>query len=180
MVEALVTGLRSYLDSPFAFFGHSMGALLSFELTRALRRFGLRLPDALIVSAHRAPQLGRERAPIHALPEVQSRQELRTLNGTPEAVLEHPELMGLFGPILRADFELCETYAYVPESPLSVPILALAGKQDPQVSPENVGLWKEQTTGRFEQRIFEGDHFYLTPRKDEVVASIQGFLKARG
>ncbi len=112
LVQALAQALLPHLDKPFAFFGHSMGALISFELTRQLRRLYGLVPLHLFVSAHRAPQLPDPDPPIHTLPEAEFMEELRCLNGTPKEVLEQPELMELMLPILRADFALCETYIY--------------------------------------------------------------------
>lgn len=109
---------------PFAFFGHSLGALLSFELARYLRRqYGLS-PAHLFVSGHRAPQLPNDEPPIHALPEPELLVELRRFNGTPEEVLNHEELRQLILPILRADFAIYETYVYEEDDPLDCPISA--------------------------------------------------------
>jgi medium-chain acyl-[acyl-carrier-protein] hydrolase len=161
LVQALAPVLRPYLDKPFAFFGHSMGAIISFELARHLRREPGPQPLQLFVSGRRAPQVPDTDDLTYNLPEPEFMEELRRLNGTPQAVLEHPELMKLMIPTLRADFELIQTYAYTPEPPLDCPLSVYGGLQDEDVSREHLEGWREQTTAAFVSRMFPGDHFYL-------------------
>ena len=165
LVESLARGLRPYLDKPFAFFGHSLGALMSFELARQIRReFGLQ-PAHLFVSGRESPQRAPLLPPIHALPEPEFIAELRRFNGTPKEVLENPELLELLIPILRADFGLNETYSYVPEPPLTCPITAYGGLQDMSTNRHCLEAWREETLGAFNLMMFPGDHFYLhSPR----------------
>lgn len=161
LMQTLAPILRPYLDLPYAFFGHSMGALLSFELARQLRRqYGL-APVALFVSGHRGPQLPARDAPIHQLPYAAFVAALRQLQGTPEAVLQHAELMQLMLPTLRADFALCETYLYGTEAPFDCPIFAFGGLQDHNVRYEEISAWREQTSRTFMLRMFPGGHFFL-------------------
>lgn len=160
-VEALAAGLAPYFDKPFAFFGHSMGALLSFELARCLSRALDRLPVHLFVSGHPAPQLPDRNLPLHALPHDEFLVKLRELNGTPEEVLKHDELLQLLVPILRADFAVCETYVYPAEPPLPIPISAYSGLGDDYVNREELEAWRQQTTASFSLRMFPGDHFYI-------------------
>lgn len=161
LIGAMANALFPYFDKPFAFFGHSMGALLSFELTRHLRRSNAVEPSQLFVSGHRSPQLPFRGDAIHALPETEFINTLRSMNGTPEKVLEHAELMQLTLPALRADFAICETYNYLAEPPLTCPISAFGGTQDPKVSRPELEAWREQTTASFSLRMFPGDHFFL-------------------
>ena len=161
LVRTLAQVLGPYLDIPFAFFGHSMGALLSFELARHLRRQKRSGPVHLFVSGHRAPQLPDPDPPIHRLPDPMFVAELRRLNGTPEEVLQNAELRQLVLPVLRADFAICETYDYSSEEPLDCPIFAFGGTQDDEVSRDELGAWREQTSSSFRLRMFPGDHFFL-------------------
>lgn len=161
LLEAMVPALLPYLDKPFALFGHSMGALISFELARHLRRaYDLR-PICLFVSGCRAPQMTAAHPPLHVLPEAKFMAELRRLDGTPEPVLQHGELMQLLLPLLRADFTLYETYTYDDEAPFECPISAFGGAQDPLVSRHSLAAWRDQTQGAFKLRILPGDHFFL-------------------
>jgi len=161
LVQALSEAIHPNLDMPFAFFGHSMGALISFELTRQLRREHGMTPDYLLVSAYSAPQLQRNNVVTHTLRDEELLEKLRKLEGTPKEVLEEPELLKLLFPTIRADFELCDSYSYVPEPPLPCAIRAFGGLRD-QVSGYN-GLmaWREQTSSSFELQMLPGDHFYL-------------------
>lgn len=177
LIAALVPQLLPLLDQPFVLFGHSMGALLSFELTRALRRQGIQ-PRALLVTGHRAPQLPDKRRPVHALPEPELIDELRQMNGTPEEVLAHPELLELLIPIIRADFELCETYRYTSEPPLALPISAFGGLQDPLFSREELAGWREQTTATCTQRMLPGDHFFIHANRQALLQAILLDLRA--
>lgn len=172
LVEQLAGELAPYMDVPFAFFGHSMGAMLAFELARRLRAGGAALPEHLLVSGRRAPQRPSDKRKLHGLPEDEFREELRTLDGTPEEVLAHPELMELFSPILRADFELCETYSLREDQPLDVPISAFGGLEDPDVSRDDLMAWKEHTRGPFKLRMFPGGHFFLHAARQQLVHAL--------
>ena len=160
LVRASGDAIRDHMDRPFAFFGHSMGALVSFELARLLRREGAKQPSALLVSGRRPPQLSIERT-TYNLPEDEFIEELRIMGGTPEEVLGHPELLQLLLPTLRSDFELCQTYSYTEEPPFTFPITAFGGLNDQFVPREDMDKWREQTTGPFQLRMFPGDHFFL-------------------
>ena len=161
LIRALAQALLPLLDKPFAFFGHSLGAVVSFELARQLRRqYGVQ-PVRLFVSASRAPQLPHRGLPVHTLPEGDFLAELRRLNGTPTEVLEHEELMQIALPVLRADFAVYETYRYPTEPPLNYPISAFGGLRDRTVSQSDLEAWREQTSVSFSRQMFPGDHFFL-------------------
>jgi surfactin synthase thioesterase subunit len=161
LVELLGSALAGSLDGPFAFFGHSMGALVAFELARLLRREGRALPLQMFVSGRSAPQLNRCHPPLYNLPQNELVQELLRLDGTPREVLEHPELMELMLPILRADFSICDTYEYTEAEPLDCPITAFGGLQDAGVPRRNIQAWREQTSRSFSLRMLPGNHFFL-------------------
>ncbi|MBD2434073.1 MULTISPECIES: thioesterase II family protein [Fischerella] len=161
LVTELASVLKSKLDKPFAFFGHSMGALVSFELALLLRKQYDLNPSHLFVSAHRAPQLVDPKPPIHNLPEAEFIAELRRLNGTPQTLLENEEMMQFFLPILRADFAVLETYVYTQQAPLNCPITAFGGLEDQEVSYDEIQAWQEQTSASFSLHMFPGDHFFL-------------------
>jgi medium-chain acyl-[acyl-carrier-protein] hydrolase len=172
LIAALAEALESHLDLPFAFFGHSMGAMISFELTRELRRRGGPQPLHVFVSARRAPQVPPREEPIHDLPEPEFLARLRELNGTPEEVLQHAELMRLLMPVLRADFAINETYVYRPEAPLDMGISAFGGLGDVEVTREDLALWGEHSRGPFRLRMLPGDHFFLHSGRDLITESV--------
>lgn len=161
LVRAFVQPLLPLLDRPFAFFGHSMGAAIGFELAHLLREEHGLEPAHLFVSGRRAPQLPRTALNTYLLPDDELLAELRQLNGTPGEVLDNPELMQLLLPILRADFELIQTYTYAPKSPLGCPLTAFGGLRDDEARREQLEAWREHTTARFSLLMFPGDHFFL-------------------
>ncbi len=164
MVEQVARALLPYLGQPgqpFAFFGHSMGALLAFELARYLRRENKPMPCYLFVSGHGAPHLPDREPPIHDLPELEFVARIKEFNGTPDEVLENQELRGLILPVLRADFEICATYVHRPEEPLPCPIGAFGGLRDSCVTRQDLEAWRLHTTAACSVRMFPGDHFYI-------------------
>ena len=169
LVEKLYEVITPYLDVPFAFFGHSNGAIMSFELARLLRARGGPVPLHLFLSGRMAAHIPNRHDPIHALPEPQFSQELRRLEGTPEEILQNDEIMALVRPLLRADFSLAETYVYDPGPPLDVPISAYGGDRDLDVTVDDVHAWGEHTTAAFRPRIFSGGHFFLNTERPTVL-----------
>lgn len=176
IAEEIGRSLLPYLDKPFALFGHSMGGLTSFEVARFLRRIHARSPIHLFVSGRRAPQIADSDPPIHTLPDADFIEELRRLNGTPEAVLANNELMQLLLPALRADFAVLETYVYQPEAPLNCPITTFGGLQDPDVSYEMLEAWQQQTSNAFSTQMFLGDHFFIHTAQSLLLQSIVQIL----
>src|SRR5712675_2068557 len=176
LVDALVDALEGHLEKPFALFGHSLGALIAFELTRALRRTKKPLPVHLFVSAYRAPHLPDPVPPLHDAPLPVFREELRRLNGTPSEVLENEELMRLLEPTLRADFALHETHIHAQEPPLSCPVSVFGGLQDGEVDRDMLAEWRRHTDRSFTMRLFPGDHFFIDSAEGLLLEAIAGDL----
>jgi medium-chain acyl-[acyl-carrier-protein] hydrolase len=177
LVRALAEAIPPFLDRPFAFFGHSMGAMISFELARILqRRPGLK-PSHLFVSGRVAPHITDMNRHTYDLPEAEFMEELRRLNGTPTEALEHPELMQLMTPLLRADFTVVGTYTYLPDLALNCPITAFGGLEDPEVSREHLEAWREHTTASFSSHMFPGDHFYLNTERTLLLRALSRELE---
>ena len=178
LANALADGLEDYFDKPFAFFGHSMGALISFELCRELRRRGKPLPIKIFVAGHRAPQIPDREAPFFDLPDDQFIEKIRELEGTPQGVLENEELMAFFVPILKADMTLCDTYTYREEEPISCPILVLGGYKDEQALQTELIAWRSQTTAAFRVQMFSGGHFFIHDVRDQILQLLTHELTA--
>jgi medium-chain acyl-[acyl-carrier-protein] hydrolase len=172
IVEAVAPALRPYCDRPFALFGHSMGAAIAFELARYFRQHYHCEPEHLFVSGRNAPQLPNEQPFTYDLPEAEFIDEVRRLNGTPKEILDHPELMQLMLPLLRADFSVIQTHVYVAGVPLNSSITAFGGLLDHDVTREGLAAWSSQTTGRFSLRMFPGDHFFLQTSQDLLLKAI--------
>ena len=165
LVQAAGPSLAPYLDKPFALFGHSMGALIAFELVRYLRREYSAQPVHLFVSARPSPQTIAE--PL----------DLKQLDSELPEALENPELMELVLPVFRADLALCESYVYAPEPPFSFPITAFGGLDDQGVTRDCIEGWREHTTGPFTVRMFPGDHFFLNTFKGPLLEAISKELE---
>jgi len=161
LLEMLTAPLNSLLTRPYAFFGHSMGALVSYELACRLRSKGVAGPVHIVVSGHRAPQLPDRNIQVHKLSDQEILAKLRRLGGTPEEVLQDPELMEMYLPVLRADFAVCETYKYEHRQPLGCSITALGGTEDAEVSREELSAWYIHTRGSFSLHMFPGSHFFM-------------------
>lgn len=172
LVETAARELLPYFDKPFAFFGHSMGAIISFELAHRLRLEQRNEPVHLFVSGRHAPQIPETETPTYNLPDKDFLDELRRLKGTPAEVLEHEELMQLMLPLLRADFELIQTYKYAPRPPLDCPITAFGGMADTEVPRECLEAWSAMTTGAFKLRMLPGDHFFLNTARPLLLQTL--------
>ncbi len=180
LMETLSYHLLPYCDRPFALFGHSVGALVAFEFARYLRRHDYPQPVHLFVSGREAPHLGPSSSPIHQLPDSEFIEELRRYNGMPDTLLQNPELMELFLPILRADLALNETYHYDSEPPLDYPISAFGGLEDSEANPEEISPWSQETCHSFSLKIFPGDHFFIKSQLRPVLTAISQQLTGVG
>ncbi|MGP1680942.1 MAG: thioesterase II family protein [Giesbergeria sp.] len=167
IVSALVDALRPMQYLPFAFFGHSMGALLAFETARALRHSGS-APRLLIVSGCRSPRLIEGREKMHNLSEESFIRKLAELGGTPAEVFQHKELLELLMPTLRADFAVIDSYNYTPTTPLNCPITALAGVQDDFAPASMMKEWQLETLGSFSMNRIQGQHFFIHDAEIEI------------
>ncbi|WP_416904850.1 beta-ketoacyl synthase N-terminal-like domain-containing protein [Micromonospora echinospora] len=176
LVQTLGAVLRPYLDRPFALFGHSMGGLVAYELTRHLRRRELPAPIHLYVSAARAPHLPDLEPPLHRLPEARLIEKLRAMDGTPEEMLGDPETIALYLPVLRADFALVETRIHQTEPPLDVPLTVFGGERDDKVTGEQLAAWRDQTTAGFALEMLPGDHFFVQRERAGLLAALSGRL----
>jgi medium-chain acyl-[acyl-carrier-protein] hydrolase len=172
LVEATAEALLPFFDKPFAFFGHSMGALISYELAQLLRREKAAVPLHLFVAGHSAPHLRNREVITYNLPHDEFVEELRRLKGTPQQVLDHLELLKLMVPLLRADFEICETYPCSKGPPLESPITAFGGRDDVEVPRERIEPWRDHTTGAFSVHLLPGDHFFIHTAQQEIIRSI--------
>lgn len=178
MVAELTPLIAARSDLPFALFGHSLGSILAFEVTRTLRRAGLRMPGLLMVSGRRPPRVPDRHSPIHHLPDQELIAAINARYGgiRPE-VFQHPDLVELLLPGLRASITALETHAFQDEPALALPIAAFGGTSDPMAPPSDIEAWRSETTGRFSSRIFPGDHFYLTQQPAALLAEVAAGLR---
>jgi medium-chain acyl-[acyl-carrier-protein] hydrolase len=173
LVKELAQALIPYMDVPFAFFGHSMGSMIGFELARELRRRDECGPRHLFISACRAPQIPDPARPLHQLSESQFVREFsQRYNSIPPVVLQNDELLKLFLPVLKADMAIVETYVYMDEEPLACPISAFGGLSDPEATRDDLEAWRALTRGAFTLRMLEGDHFFLSSNRSVILQAV--------
>ena len=175
LVPKIFEELKPQLETPVAFFGHSLGGLIAFEVVREMRRRGEIPPALLLTSGCAAPQLLKARTNFHALPDRSFQRKCASI--IPLNVRRNPELMSLMLPILRADVTLFETYQYSEEAPLDCRICAFGGTSDMGVRRPDLNAWKVQTTNSFTLRMFKGDHFFIINREKEILKTMHRELK---
>lgn len=178
LVPLIAEQLVPFLDRPFAFYGHSMGAIVAFETARALRRLGAPLPVTLIAGASRPPQIPWPHPPIHHLGEDEFLAEVnRRYGSVPSIIFDDPEFRALLTPGLRADFAIVETYRHEPEASFAFPIHVLGGAEDRTVAAEHLPLWREQTSGATAVRMVSGGHLFHQTQRPWLAAEAGRLLE---
>ena len=179
MVSDLYKIIVHDLSKPYAFYGHSMGAVLAFLMVKRIVNDNLTPPVYLFVSGKEAPSVSNKNPIRHLMPREEFIAELREMGGSPEQLLDDDELMNFFEPVLRADFQAMELYEYEKTSPLQIPVLAMIGL-DEDITEEEVQAWQEETIQKIEIMKFEGKHFFIFNYSKEIMALINkrlsGFL----
>ncbi|MCB8984302.1 MAG: thioesterase [Ardenticatenaceae bacterium] len=162
LVAALAEGLEPHMDVPFAIFGHSMGALIGFEMVHYWRDHSGPQPVHLLVSGHRAPHRPPLNPPVHQADKQTFLNRLKALGGTPARFFEMDDLVELLLPTLRADFAVWETYQYEEKPPLPIPLTVMGGRTDSEATESDYAAWRQHTTGEFTLHLFNGGHFYFS------------------
>lgn len=177
LVSEVLTGILPYIkNSPFAVFGHSVGALIGFEFVRQLYQSNLPTPEYLIVSGRRAPHIPLDKI-LHLQTDTALIEELRLIGGTPDSILDDPELMSLILPIVRADFTINETYNAFDNAYVKCPILALGGKEDPLVNQGFLEQWRQYTTREFEVVMLSGGHMAFRENPQTLIDIVMSKLR---
>lgn len=178
LASRLADGLGPLLRGRFAFFGHSMGALLQYELARELERRGAEMPFLILPSARRAPHISVQPDRIHELPDDAFIAKLSArYQAIPSTVLAEPELVALFTPMLKADFRMIETYHYEDAPPLRVPMNAFSGAGDAGETTALIWKWRELTRGPFKLDVIEGGHFFLSESKPALLGAVSAAVE---
>lgn len=177
--ERLAEVLLPALDqTPFAFFGHSFGALVAFELARELRRRGAPLPRLLVAAGRAAPSRGGVARPLSALLDDDEfiDEIARRYGGIPAKLRAERDLLALILPTLRADLKLAEAYEHHPEPPLPLPIQVFGGSNDPGVGEQDLQGWSRETTARFGVQILPGGHFFVQEARQDLLRAIRALI----
>jgi surfactin synthase thioesterase subunit len=172
LVKQLIPAILPLLDRPMILFGHSLGAVIAFEVARSLQAHGLREPARLVVSASGPPGERSDISGIYDLPDDALIARLRKLNGIPEEALAHQGFLELMLPVIRADLKLAGTYSHVPSAPLSCPLRALGGRSDPLVREPALARWAAHSSRFDGVQLLDGDHFYLRRHPPSVLKAV--------
>lgn len=172
LVSDLMKSMPKVLNKPYILFGHSLGSRIAFELMSQLKTFSYALPQHFIASGSRGPHIKSNKKPIFHLDEPEFIAELKKLSGTPVDVLENKELMELFLPLLRADFEIADKYCYAATADFNCPISVLGGEDDIEISLLQLESWGELFTSKPEVYLLPGNHFFIDSNKDLVLQKV--------
>lgn len=172
LVAELAPVVLAELNSPYAIFGHSTGAICAFELAREIRRLGGRAPVHLFVAGRPAPHLPLPRTQVALLSPDELAELLRRLGGTPEELLADDDFLASIQTLLAADFSLNQGYEYYAEPPLEIPITALGSTADNGASIADMAAWEAHTQAGFQLHVITGGHFAVLQRAAEVQAFI--------
>lgn len=175
LADQIHEALRPWLPETFAFFGHSMGAILAFEVASRIARDDGRGPAHFFASGRRAPSRQRHED-LHRAATPALIAEMRSLGGTDQRIFNDNELLNLMLPTIRADYTAIETYRFESGPPLSCDITALIGDRDPRVTIDEAAAWAAHTTGGFDLRVYPGGHFYLTDCRAGVLDVVSSTL----
>ncbi|MEO6828780.1 MAG: alpha/beta fold hydrolase [Acidobacteriaceae bacterium] len=179
LVREIIAGFERWTDKPFAFYGHSFGGVVAFELARALRSIGLPGPHHLFVGATRPPHLELPFSPIHGLGDKEFVEKVQArYGGIPAAIYNQPDILEMFLPAMRADFTAYETYRFATGEPLEIPISAFAGKDDAAVLPESLPEWSLHTVAEFDITLLPDGHFFSAASGGEVIGALQNRIAA--
>lgn len=168
LADLIFDALRHLDDRPLALLGHSMGAVIGYEVALRMRDAELPAPTRLFASGRRAPS--RDRAEhVYQASDAEIVAELRTLGGIDAAMLADPEVLAMILPTVRGDYRAVETYRHDPGRRLDCPVTVLTGDRDPRVSMDEARAWAEHTTGPTDVHVLPGGHFFVADQRDRVL-----------
>ncbi|WP_327364754.1 thioesterase II family protein [Streptomyces sp. NBC_01296] len=176
LADLITEGLAAYRDKPLAIFGHSMGAVTGFEVTRRLEAQG-NGPVELFISGRRAPSTSRSER-LHLAGDAELVAEIKSHNAAGSELLDDPEMRSMLLPTIRGDYRAVETHVYQPGASVGCPVTAFTGDSDPKVTVDEALAWEGHTTGTFHSQVFTGGHFYLSDHQDAVLRTVSARLAA--
>lgn len=179
VVSEVSAQVADFSDKPYAFLGHSLGSLLAFEICHGLQKSAARLPEHLFLSGRKAAHLPLTRRTYYDLPDQQLLAEVTKLGASNNSLLENTEFVELLLPILRADFQLNDSYQYTHTELLPVPITTFCGRQDTAVAADDVARWRELSTAKVRSHLFDGGHFFIEQHAADIARIITAQMNGR-
>ncbi len=170
LIPDLASRIQPWMNDNYAIFGHSLGALLGFEIARRSNEYNYSQPKHLFLAGREGPRLPRDEM-NHLLPDEEFVQVLRDKEGTPQEILDNNELMQLLLPTIRADFQVAETYQYQPKKALHCPITVFAGLEE-EPSDEDFAAWKDETSKTATLKRLPGGHFFVYTEYKSIIKNI--------
>jgi surfactin synthase thioesterase subunit len=172
LVDKLYHEMRSSIgDDDYALYGHSMGGLVAFFLSKKLIANHYKPPLHIFVTGTSGPGSFAGHSKKYLLEKKAFIEEIKKLEGCPEEILQHDELLDYFEPILRADFQVSETFSYTQEQPIEVPMTVITGTEE-DMDIEDISLWQQETTHPVEFRKLPGKHFFIFKYPQEIMEVI--------
>lgn len=179
MAEDVYQQIKEKLDEPFAVYGHSMGSTVGYLLAEKLiREKKTAIPLHLFASGRQGPPVPTKEKDIYLLPEKEFIEKILAYGGTPREIAESKEMMELFVPIMRADFQAVSTYEYEKTEPLDIPISVLIGDNE-KFTYEEAHTWQAVTKRNIFLKQFPGDHFFIFDHLPEIGSIISRTLEKR-
>jgi surfactin synthase thioesterase subunit len=172
IIEACFDKIKNDLQKPYAIYGHSMGTIISYLVTKRIIKEGLNPPSNLFLSGRGGPSVVYNEPARYLLPSNEFRNQLKEMGGCPDEVLNDEDLMSFFEPILRADFEALEVYQYEEPQPFDIPITVMIGEQE-RVTIEQASAWQKETKVKIDLIRFPGKHFFIYDHAPEIMKIIE-------
>ena len=174
LIDQLTLLMQPHIDKPFAFFGHSMGALIAFELTRALNDKLHVQPEHLFLSGRYSPEIHKKEHILHNLSDAELLEHLEYLGGTNKSILQNPKMCNLILPVLHSDLQICDSYKYNKSFPIFCNTTVLGSTDDVTTKVEELFEWEKHFSNNcsFTVELFDGCHFYHEKNKEEIIRMI--------
>lgn len=169
LFQELIENFYDYLEIPFVFLGHSLGALLCFEFSRFLETNNIRLPLHVYLSGSNPPVKNLFKDFLGEMDDAQIIDKLKSFNGTPKNIINNKELMKLFLPMIKADLAIMNSFDYKNDYQFSMPITVFGGISDPLVECGSLGGWNNFTKAYCRVITFPGDHFFIFSEMNNIL-----------
>jgi surfactin synthase thioesterase subunit len=178
LIKDLMKQIITIIDKPYILFGHSLGSRVAFEVMDGLESLGYNLPLHFIASGSNSPDINQLSPKISKLPDKEFIQELKKLNGTPNEILENKELIDLLIPLLKADFQIAESYKYSKNKKFNCDASLFDGNDDSRTTESNVDSWGHFFVHKPSLYMLDGDHFFIESNKARLLEKLMFIIQS--